>query len=117
MDRLNFNTRVLGEKASKRLQELHGGFLTLRSQQPHSPDVEVYLDDKLLGIAKIHHAIFNHRVNLGSLTHQHATMGGFDTVGEQARALGKAGYRFKPLDKYEAYVVYFIGDWGNKEGQ
>lgn len=113
MDRLNFNTSVLGKKASERLRNLSGAFLTLRSKSVQD-EVEVYLDDNKLGVATVKSKPY--LIPLHLLTLSHARLGGFDTVGEQVRALAKAGYRFRPIETYEAYVICFTGDWGNKEG-
>lgn len=113
MDRLNFNTRVLGEKASKRLRDLSGLFLTLRSQLVQE-EVEVYLDGNKLGVATV--KIKPYLLPLHILTLSHARLGGFDTVAEQQLALGRAGYRFKPLSAYKAYVIILVGHWGNKGG-
>lgn len=109
MDRLDFHTRVLGKKASERLRHLDGMFLTFRSKLPEDNILSIYLDNKKLGVAR---NIARQKINLGSLTLSHATTGGFDTMDEQQRALKRAGYRFKPLNQYESYQIFFVGHWG-----
>jgi len=118
--RLDFSTRVLGKNAAKRLKHLNGFFLTFRSKMVNEYVFhDIYLDDKLLGRAwltiPIDYTSSNRKANLGILDHDLATMGGFDTVEEQQKALKRAGYRFKPLNKYKAYPVIFTGYWGKKK--
>lgn len=110
---LEFHTNVLGRVAADRLRNLYGGFLTFRSKFPNNPEVEVFLDDELLGTAKLvnRHA---EKFPLGWLTLSLAQLGGFDSVHDQQEALKKSGYRFKPLSEYKAYPVLFAGYWGRR---
>lgn len=117
MDRLDFHTRVLGKKASRRLRNLYGEFLTIRSKLPKDRELDIYLDGKRLG-----RALAMTNVSLGStmekiglsnlLDLSSARLGGFETVGEQENALRRAGYRFKPLEQYKVYPIFFVGYWG-----
>lgn len=116
--RLDFKTKVLGKKASKRLRRLNGFFLTFRSESINEyVFYDIYLDGKLLGQAWLTIPIYylDRKMNLGVLDQSLAIAGGFDTVEEQQKALKRAGYRFKPLDQYEAYPIIFTGYWGRKK--
>lgn len=117
--RLDFHTKVLGRKAAKRLRHLNGFFLTFRSEPVNRYIFyDIYLDDKKLGRAwpTIYNEVrlnIDGKTNLGIgiLNEVTASLGGFDTVEEQQQALKRAGYRFKPLDKYWAYPIIFWACW------
>jgi len=112
MDRLDFSASVLGTKASARLRNVKGRFLTFCPEPPESKTVEVYLDDRLLGNASIR--VAPEKVYLGSAIRNPYVnaVGGFDTAEEQEQALRRAGYRDKPLNQYMAYMVTFWAEWG-----
>lgn len=110
MTKLKFSTQILGKKATSRLRNLNGEFLTFRSKLPETMVFDVYLDGEKLGRAKIEHLY--EAVPLASLDLHLANLSGFDTTEEEQKALKRAGYRFRPLEQYKAYPVFFVGFWG-----
>lgn len=110
---LDFHTRVIGSVAADRLRHLYGGFLTFRSKYPDNSEVKVFLDDKILGTARLINSC-PEKFPLNWLTLSLAHLGGFDSIKEQQEALKKSGYRFKPLSEYKAYPVLFAGYWGRR---
>ena len=115
MERLNFTTRVLGEKATDRLKR-HQVSQTTRSSSSstvmaisdHSlksgERVQVALDDEFIGYAKF---ASMDNLRLEDLTLDDALRGGFDNRFELFSALRRAGYRFKPLNEYTFYRCRF----------
>jgi len=111
---LEFSSRVLGKKASERLRSVRGKFLTFRSTPLEAGVVDVYLDGELLGKAEIKGT--PEKVYLGEVIQKPFVnaLGGFDSAEEQAKALKRAGFRYKPLNEYTAYMVYFWASWGTR---
>ena len=108
MEQLHFTSRVLGKKATERLEkkevtqtirsENHSFIQAIFSVQlkPGEP-VQVVLNDRLIGVATY--------LNLDPVKWHHldtgdACRGGFDNRFELASALKRAGYRFKDLEEY-----------------
>lgn len=116
---LVFTQRVLGEKASDRLQK-HLVTQTLRSKSPlMGLSVPVYLrypssrlhqsvaDMVLMGNVNLKSV---DRVKWSDLTFEDPHRGGFDDMEELATALKRAGFRFKPLSEYSFYRIRFSWD-------
>ena len=115
MERLNFTTAVLGQKAASRLRErqvtqtIRSGsssiVLAISDQRVKSGElIQVTLDDEFVGYAK---ATSMDKVRLDDLTQDDARRGGFDNRFELFYALRRAGYRFKPLNEYVFYRCQF----------
>ncbi len=115
MERLNFTRRVLGQKATERLQA-HQVTQTIRSGSSSfvlaindnriKPDelMQVALDDESIGYAEL---VGMDRLKAEELDIDDAKRGGFDNRFELFSALRRAGYRFKPLTDYVFYRVQF----------
>jgi len=115
MERLRFTTRVLGKKATARL-ESYEVTQTLRSQSSSiviailsdglkvDDMMQVVLDDRMIGLAQ---HVFMETVTWGQLDQDDARRGGFDNRFELAYALKRAGYRFKNISDYEFYRIQF----------
>ena len=115
MFRMDFTTKVLGEVAAGRLRQKA---ITQTLRSPNSGIVgamlhgelkigdymEVALDNEVIGLA---YPAMVDRVSWLPLLAADAQRGGFDTLRELHEALTRAGYRFKPLDKYLFYRVQF----------
>ena len=119
MERLNFTTAVLGQKAASRLRErqvtqtIRSGsssiVLAISDQRVKSGElIQVTLDDEFVGYAK---ATSMDKVRLDDLTQDDARRGGFDNRFELFYALRRAGYRFKPLNEYVFYRCQFAWRW------
>jgi len=113
--RLNFSTKVLGEKAAERLrnqkvsQSIRSQSSTIVDEMLHNrvrvkDTIEIALDDILVGLAELGSV---DRVTWDRMTQDDAERGGFDTTGEQQNALLRAGYRFKPIQYYQFYRIQF----------
>ena len=116
MEQIRFTTRVLGPVAAYRL-ERHQVTQTLRSDSSSITEsiirgrvsagdrVEIVLDSILVGHAEL---ISMDAVNWEALGIIDAHRGGFDSrLEELEAALGRAGYRFKPLNEYQLYRIQF----------
>jgi hypothetical protein len=110
MERLDFDSLVLGPKTSGRLREAKGKFLTFCAEPLASRIIEVYLDNKRLGTASL--KIAPEKVALGAIIRQPSVniVGGFDTQAEQAESLRMAGYKLSDT----AYMVTFWAEWGTR---
>lgn len=115
VSRLEFKTSVLGNKAADRLRNVRGRFLTFRSRLPKYSELDVYLDDELLGKATIKRMPTT-KANLAVIRNNPRinAQGGFTSEREQEAALKRAGYRFRPLEQYNAYMIVFFAEWGNR---
>jgi hypothetical protein len=108
---LVFTRRVLGPKASDRLEK-HLVTQTLRSKPCLGESVPVYLAGgrkewakTYLGSVKLQSQ--ERRVKWADLTFEDPHRGGFDDMEELAAALRRAGFRFKPLAEYSFYRIRF----------
>jgi len=114
-EQIRFSTHVLGPVAAFRLEK-HEVTQTLRSA---SADVTnavilgrvsagdqllVLLDGQLVGKVTF---VAMDAIDWGVLTIEDARRGGFDTMPDLEQALGRAGYRFKPMDDYEFFRIQF----------
>lgn len=115
MERLRFITRVLGKKATARLESYEvtktlrsrssSIVITILSDQLKVGDMmQVVLDDRIIGLAQ---HVFMEAVVWGQLDQDDARRGGFDNHLELAYALKRAGFRFKNLNEYEFYRIQF----------
>ena len=115
METINFTTRVLGRQAADRLKA-RKVTQTIRSasssivaaiilQEVNAGDrVSVVLDGAHLGYAVL---ISMHVVSAEDLTPEDAKLGGFDNRFRLLMTLQRAGYRFKPIDKYRFFPMRF----------
>ena len=115
MERLSFNSWVLGPKATAKLkdrkvtQTIRSGsssiVLAINDQRVKPEEaIQVALDGEFIGYA---HLLLMDKVRWGDLGDDDARRGGFDNRNELANALRRAGYRFKPLDEYSLYRCLF----------
>jgi hypothetical protein len=107
-DRIVFRSWVLGAKASQRLRKVKGKFLVFRSSCPQSDIVDIYLDDDLLGEAKIISCQEVTWVNEIKKPNVHL-MAGFDSPSELMDSLHRGRYRRELANK-----VIFMADWGTE---
>ena len=115
LEQIHFTTRVLGPAAAYRLEKRQVT-QTLRSESSSITNailngrvsagekLEVTLDGIVVGQAEL---VSMDTVNWEHVNLDDARRGGFDTLGDLEQALKKAGYRFKPLNKYELYRIQF----------
>jgi hypothetical protein len=115
MEQLRFTTRVLGKKATARLEN-YEVTQTLRSESSSiviailsgglkvGDMMQVMVDDRMIGLAQ--HASME-TVVWAQLDQDDARRGGFDNRFELAYALKRAGYRFKDLNDYQFYRIQF----------
>jgi hypothetical protein len=115
MFRLNFTSKVMGPEGTERLR---GRRVTQTLRSPSSNIVgelihrhlqvgdpfEVALDGNLIGEAKL---LPCDRISGYWLSIKDANRGGFESLEELEKALKRAGYRFKPLEKYNFYRIPF----------
>ena len=111
---LVFTRRVLGPKASDRLQK-HLVTQTLRSKPILIGPMPVRLrfpggGSNALGNVRI---TSSDRVKWSDLTLEDPHRGGFDDMAELSAALRRAGFRFKPLEEYSFYRIRFA--WQGRE--
>ena len=120
MKQVRFSTRVLGPVAAFRLERGRISSIavtqTLRSESSSITNaillgrvragnrLEVLLDSRLVGRAEL---VSMDLVTWEALDVEDAQRGGFDTLADLEQALKRAGYRFKPLAKYEFYRIQF----------
>ena len=117
MREIRFSSRVLGSRASMRLQR-HVVWQTIRSANSDlvkggarpGDRVEIFLDAERLGLANLE---VLEPVNGSGLRLQDAVWGGFDSTHALIRALQNANFRFKPLDQYHLcrIIFSFLGPW------
>lgn len=113
MEQLRFTTRVLGKKATARLEN----YEVTQTLRPESSSIviailsgglkvgdtmQVVLDDRIIGLAQ---HVFTEAVVWAQLNQDDARRGGFDNRFELA--LKRAGYRFKNLNDYQFYRIQF----------
>ena len=115
MFRLNFTTRVMGEKAAGRLKNKEIT-QTIRSEKSDivlamlhrelliGDQMEIALDGEVLGQA---YPASIDRLSADLFSIGDATRGGFDTLEEMDKALKRAGYRFHSFNKYLFYRGLF----------
>ena len=114
-EEIRFSTHVLGPVAAFRLEQ-HKVTQTLRSASASVTDAVihgrlsagdqllVFLDGILVGKVKF---VSMDAIAWGALTIEDARRGGFDTLSDLEQTLGRAGYRFKPMDDYEFFRIQF----------
>lgn len=115
MDRLNFNSHVLGAKAADRLKA-HTVTQTLRGASSSiikafqvgglGEPFEVTLGGVVIGQAG--RFAMDHPVYWRNLNIDDARRGGFDNRFELASALKRAGYRFTEIEEYSFYRIQFV---------
>ena len=116
MERLNLTTHVLGRKAADRLKK-HLVTQTVRSDTSAILAVkpgqllEIILDGISLGVATL---LTKERFVLAKVTVDDARRGGFDDRVGLVKALRRAGFRFRKLNRYHAWRVRF--DWRQPSG-
>ena len=115
MEQINFTTRVLGPAAAFRLEK-HQVSQTLRSRNTDitaaildgraktGDRLQVLLDGIIAGRAEL---ISIDAVNWEHINLDDANRGGFDNLEDLEKALQRAGYRFKPLNRYELFRIQF----------
>jgi len=115
MEQINFTTRVLGPAAAFRLEK-HQVSQTLRSRNTDitaaildgraktGDRLQVLLDGIIAGRAEL---ISIDAVNWEYVNLDDANRGGFDNLEDLEKALQRAGYRFKPLNRYELFRIQF----------
>lgn len=114
---LVFTKRVLGAKASDRLEK-HLVTQTLRSKPAViGLSVPVVLQDREKVSVALGNVAFKsvERVKWSDLTFEDPHRGGFDDMEELASALKRAGFRFKPLEEYSFFRIRF--SWEKRDGQ
>ena len=114
---IRFSSRVLGKNATMNLKA-HKVYQTIRSHfslpvdqdKVLSDPLPIYLDDQLIGHAQVYHIKL---ISLADLHYNDVIAGGFRNYDELISALKRAGYRFKKIEDYKAYIVRFI--WTEKK--
>ena len=114
-EQIRFSTHVLGPVAAFRLEK-HQVTQTLRSASASVTNAVilgrvsagdrllVLLDGILVGKVEL---VSMDAIDWGALSIDDARRGGFDTLPDLEKALGRAGYRFKPMDDYQFYRIQF----------
>lgn len=115
MEKLKFTTRVLGPVATCRLKQ-HQITQTLRSYTDNVVQVilvgelkvngliKIILDNQAIGFVKW---VWLDTPRWTDLSQADAEHGGFDNLADLEKALQRAGYRFRPIDKYRFYRIRF----------
>ena len=115
IEQIRFTTRVLGPLAAFRLQQ-HQVTQTLRSDSDSiaasilngeakaGDRLYIFLDGIMLDDAELVSVdvVYWEGINLDD-----AHRGGFNSLKELEAALKRAGFRFKPLNRYELYRIQF----------
>lgn len=112
---LTFSTRVLGESAAERLRERkvtqtlrssHDSIVSamLSSELKVNEIIEIALDEEVISTA---YPYYIDRMSGDKLTEEDAHRGGFSSLALLREALLRAGYRFKPFEKYAFYRIQF----------
>lgn len=110
---IRFSSRVLGKNAVQNLKD-HAVNQTIRSHfslPEHGNYVlPIYLDNNLIGYGEVYYL---KEMSFGDLDQFNVIAGGFRNYDELISALKRAGYRFKKIEDYKAYIVRFI--WTEKK--
>ena len=114
---IRFSSRVLGKNATMNLKA-HKVYQTIRSHfsLPGNQDkvlsdpLPIYLDDHLIGHAQVYYIKL---ISFADLDYNDVVLGGFYNHNELISALKRAGFRFKQIGEYRAYIVRFI--WTEKK--
>lgn len=115
MQQLRFTTRILGRWAVSNLKA-HQITQTLRGYDSNmvqsvlsgrlkvGDQIGVTLNNQQVGLAEY---IIMDYVRWLDLDHDDAVRGGFDNLEYLEKALHRAGYRFRSIDKYKFYRIQF----------
>jgi len=115
LEQIRFTTRVLGPVAAYRLEKRQVS-QTLRSESGSITNaillgrvsvgdrLDIVLDSSIAGRAEL---VSMDTVYWKNLTIDDAQRGGFDSLEDLVATLKRAGYRFKPLNRYELFRIQF----------
>lgn len=116
MEQIRFTTHVLGAAAAYKLEK-HQVTQTLRAESSSIVNsiinrrastrdkLEIILDNIIAGHAKL---TSMDAVAWASIDFYDAHCGGFNNLDDLEAALKRAGFRFKPIDRYLLYRIQFV---------